>query len=156
MGSAVCELLWISYLLKDFNISVSSPISLHCDNQVAIHITVNHIFHERTKHLDIDCHIVRYRYKLGLISPIHVSSSHQLKNIFTKLLSLAKHHIPISKLGPQQPPTCREGMLRLPNSWLILLEISYCSYLISFLFIWLVGSSFFLFLAFYSIYLDSI
>ncbi|KAL0387558.1 UNVERIFIED_CONTAM: putative mitochondrial protein [Sesamum radiatum] len=50
MGSTVCELLWISYLLGEFAIAVDSPIPFHYDNKAAIHITRNPIFHERTKH----------------------------------------------------------------------------------------------------------
>ncbi|KAL0375673.1 UNVERIFIED_CONTAM: putative mitochondrial protein [Sesamum calycinum] len=50
MGSTVCELLWINYLLGEFAIAVDSPIPFHCDNKAAIHITRNPIFHERTKH----------------------------------------------------------------------------------------------------------
>ncbi|KAL0412091.1 UNVERIFIED_CONTAM: Retrovirus-related Pol polyprotein from transposon RE2 [Sesamum latifolium] len=59
MASTVCELIWISYSLDDFGITLHSLIPFHCDNKAAIHITENPVFHERTKHLDIDCHIVR-------------------------------------------------------------------------------------------------
>lgn len=48
-----------SYLLHDLHISVSLPISVIYDNQVAIHTASNPIFHEGTKHLGIDCHLVR-------------------------------------------------------------------------------------------------
>ncbi|KAL0416267.1 UNVERIFIED_CONTAM: Retrovirus-related Pol polyprotein from transposon RE2 [Sesamum latifolium] len=57
MGSTVCELLWIGYILGEFGISLDSPIPFHCDNKAAIHITENLVFHERTKHLNIDCHL---------------------------------------------------------------------------------------------------
>ncbi|KAL0428225.1 UNVERIFIED_CONTAM: Retrovirus-related Pol polyprotein from transposon RE2 [Sesamum latifolium] len=67
MTSIVCELLWISYILGDF-VTVSSPIPFHCDNKAAFHITENPVFHERTKHLDIDCHIVRDRLSMVLFS----------------------------------------------------------------------------------------
>ncbi|KAL0353607.1 UNVERIFIED_CONTAM: Retrovirus-related Pol polyprotein from transposon RE2 [Sesamum angustifolium] len=49
MASTVCELLWITYLLCDFGVSVSLPIPFWCDNQAALHITANPVFHERTK-----------------------------------------------------------------------------------------------------------
>ena len=48
------------------------------------------MFHERTKHLDIDYHIIRDRYKQRFITPIHVSSSNQIAGVLTKPLSSAQ------------------------------------------------------------------
>ncbi|KAL0317462.1 UNVERIFIED_CONTAM: Retrovirus-related Pol polyprotein from transposon RE2 [Sesamum angustifolium] len=67
MVVVICEIRWISFLLCDFGISVSLPVVLHCDNKAAMHITVNPIFHDCIKHIEIDCH-VRNAYKEGLIS----------------------------------------------------------------------------------------
>ncbi|KAL0355474.1 UNVERIFIED_CONTAM: Retrovirus-related Pol polyprotein from transposon TNT 1-94 [Sesamum radiatum] len=47
MAAAVCELQWITYLLQDFQIVVSTLIPFWYDNQAAIHITANPVFHER-------------------------------------------------------------------------------------------------------------
>jgi len=58
LASATCELQWILYLLKDLNIQSSKLPVLFCDNQSALHIAANPIFHEPTKHLEIDCHLV--------------------------------------------------------------------------------------------------
>lgn len=86
IGSAVSELLWISYLLKDLSITIELPITIWCDNKVAIQITKNSIFHECTKHLEVDCHFLRHHFKAGFIKPVHVSTTHQVVDIFTKAL----------------------------------------------------------------------
>ncbi|KAK4406698.1 Copia protein [Sesamum angolense] len=99
MGSTVCELLSINYILQEFDIFVSSPIPFHCDNKDAIRITENPVFHERTKHLDIDCHLVRDYFKRGLILPCHILSAQQVADLFTKALPAAPFCRLLSKLG---------------------------------------------------------
>ncbi|KAL0385511.1 UNVERIFIED_CONTAM: Copia protein [Sesamum radiatum] len=99
MASAVCELQWVSYILTDFRVPIATPIPFWCDNQAALHITANPVFHERTKHLDIDCHVVRDQYKAGFILPSFVSSKFQLADIFTKSLPRALFTSLLSKLG---------------------------------------------------------
>ncbi|KAL2228577.1 UNVERIFIED_CONTAM: Retrovirus-related Pol polyprotein from transposon RE2 [Sesamum indicum] len=104
MATSVCELQWISFLLKDFQISVSTPIPFWCDNQAALHITANPVFHERTKHLDIDCHVVRDKYKEGFILPSFISNNLQVADVFTKSLPSAAFLKFMSKLGLLRPP----------------------------------------------------
>ncbi|KAL0360716.1 UNVERIFIED_CONTAM: Retrovirus-related Pol polyprotein from transposon RE1 [Sesamum radiatum] len=99
MGATVCELLWISYLLRDFGVPLHVPIPLFCDNKAALHITANPVFHERTKHLDIDCHIVRNQYKLGFIAPSFVRGKEQVADIFTKSLPASSFLFLLSKLA---------------------------------------------------------
>ena len=78
LAFTVCELLWISYILRDFDITVSLPILISCDNQAALHIVANPIFHERTKHLDIDSPLTysfssssgRFVYQGYIYSPV--------------------------------------------------------------------------------------
>ena len=59
MASATCELQWLLYLLRDLHVQCVKLPVLYCDNQSAMHIAANPVFHERTKHVEIDCHIVR-------------------------------------------------------------------------------------------------
>ncbi|KAK4400316.1 Retrovirus-related Pol polyprotein from transposon RE1 [Sesamum angolense] len=99
MASTVCELLWLSYLLRDFCIPVQQPIPFWCDDKAALHIPANPVFHERTKHLDIDCHLVCDQFKLGFISPSHISGSDQLADLFTKALPSPVFSRLLSKLG---------------------------------------------------------
>ncbi|KAK4411815.1 Retrovirus-related Pol polyprotein from transposon RE1 [Sesamum angolense] len=99
MATTVCELLWITYILKDFQVPLTTPVPFWCDNQAALHITANPVFHERTKHLDIDCHIVRDQYKAGFISPRYIAGHLQPADAFTKILPVAAFTQSSVKLG---------------------------------------------------------
>ncbi|RDX96987.1 putative ribonuclease H protein, partial [Mucuna pruriens] len=56
MASATCKLIWVKQLIQELKFTDVQPMKLYCDNQVALHIVSNLVFHERTKHIEIDCH----------------------------------------------------------------------------------------------------
>ena len=79
--------MWIRQLLMEVDIKTSVPAKLWCDNQFVMHIASNPVFHERTKHIEIDYHFIREKIQLGLISIVYVETGEQLGDIFTKPLS---------------------------------------------------------------------
>lgn len=99
LSVATGELLWISYVLLFLGVPVVLPIPLYCDNATAIKLTQNPVCHERTKHLDIDCHFIPHHYRTGFVAPTSVSSRLQVADLFTKSVTPQNFKQNCSKLS---------------------------------------------------------
>lgn len=99
MADATCELIWLMTLLQEMHRSPVAPTTLFCDNQSALYIASNPVYHERTKHVEIDCHVVRERLQSGFLKTLHVRSELQLADILTKAVQPALFKSLIGKIG---------------------------------------------------------
>jgi hypothetical protein len=99
LASLACELQWLKFLLDDLHIRAPSHFLVYSDSQSAIQIAKHSTFHERTKHIEVDCHFIRLKVQQGLILLFHVSSANQLADCFTKALLPAAFREGVSKLG---------------------------------------------------------
>lgn len=75
LASTVAELIWLDGLFKELDVVIQLPISLHCDSKSTIQIDANLVFHERTKHINIDCHFIREKVLEGLVNIQSLPSS---------------------------------------------------------------------------------
>lgn len=99
MASTVCEVLWLRWLLQDLWMKQTSATPLMCDNKAARHIAVNPVYHERTKHVEIDCYFVRERVNNGDLKTCAIRSEHQVADIVTKALGVDRYRFLHDKLG---------------------------------------------------------
>ncbi|KAK9062929.1 hypothetical protein SSX86_003558 [Deinandra increscens subsp. villosa] len=99
MAQTTCELVWVRNLLGEIGFKQNKPMNLWCDNEAAIHIANNPVFHERTKHIEVDCHFTREKLEDGTIATPHVRSGEQLADVFTKALPGSRISYICNKLG---------------------------------------------------------
>ena len=79
-------------------VSHSGATVLHCDNRSAIFIAHNDVFHDRTKHIEIDCHFIRQHVVRGTVHLLPISSADQPADIFTKSLLPGRFDALVTKL----------------------------------------------------------
>ena len=99
MVLTTCELVWLKHLLQELNLGDKRPMQLLCDNKSALDISSNPVFHERTKHIEVDCHFIREKITSGCIATQFVNSKDQLADVFTKALRSPRIEEICCKLG---------------------------------------------------------
>lgn len=98
LAVATCEIQWLLYLMDDQHIKSTMTPLIYCDSQTALHVLSNLVFRERTKHLEIDCHIVRERQRKGVMKLLRVKSKDQLVEFFSKALHPQPFNYLLAKL----------------------------------------------------------
>ncbi|XP_019256359.1 PREDICTED: uncharacterized protein LOC109234752 [Nicotiana attenuata] len=104
MRRVTAEITWLVRLLVDLFV----PPTL-----AAIYIARNLVFHERTKHVELDCHFIRQQYLSGLITLSFLPSKLQLADLFTKPLTGVSHHQILPKLGVFSSPSNLRGDVKM-------------------------------------------
>jgi len=99
MASLMCELIWVKQFLQELNLCEIQTMKMYCDNQAALHIASNLVFHERTKHIEIDCHFVQEKLMTKEICTKFVRSNDQLAYLLIKSLRGPQIEFICSKLG---------------------------------------------------------
>lgn len=109
MATASAEVVWVIRLLDELGIHNLKLVTLNCDNMSALHIANNPVFHERTKHIEVDCHFTRDKVMEGLLQLTYLPTQSQIADVFTKILPSAQFQQLLSKLGMHTPPKFEMG-----------------------------------------------
>jgi Fe2+ transport system protein B len=88
MASTCYEITWLKHLLTNLNVMYPQSIKLYCDNKAIIHIALNLVFHEKKKHIEIDCHLIREQLEAQII-----------QTFYSKALGTTQFIISFGKLG---------------------------------------------------------
>ena len=99
----VKEALWLKGLVGEFGVK-HDKVELFCDNQSAIHLSKNSMFHERTKHIDIRLHYIRDVIASGAVVVEKVHTDENPADMATKVVTGIKFRkccdlIHVTKVG---------------------------------------------------------
>jgi hypothetical protein len=85
--TAVCQGIWLARLLAELKGEEEArPFSLKIDNQSAVQLSRNPVFHERSKHIDTRYHFIRQCVEEGRVTVEQVNTNNQLADIMMKPL----------------------------------------------------------------------
>ena len=94
MTHATCEMMWLKSLLWELGFSVDGVMSMYyilhtmySDSQALIYVASNLVFHEKTKHIEMDFHFFRDAVSQRLISILFIPSSEELANLYKTCFS---------------------------------------------------------------------
>ena len=60
MSSTCLKIVWLQGLLRELCFPHITPTPLHANNTGVIQSANNLVFHERTKHIEVDCHYIPF------------------------------------------------------------------------------------------------
>ncbi|GKE92572.1 ribonuclease H-like domain-containing protein, partial [Tanacetum coccineum] len=74
VANVVAEAAWIRNLLLELHAPLTTATLVYCDNVSVVYLSINPVQHQRTKHIEIDIHFVRYYVASGQVYVLHVPS----------------------------------------------------------------------------------
>ncbi|WVZ85197.1 hypothetical protein U9M48_032147 [Paspalum notatum var. saurae] len=89
VANGVAEASWLRQLLAELHSPLAKSTLVYCDNVSAVYLSTNPVQHQRTKHVEIDLHFVRDRVAISDVRVLHVPTTSQFADIFTKGLPSA-------------------------------------------------------------------
>jgi hypothetical protein len=84
VANGVAEASWLRQLLHELHVPLRRATLVYCDNISAVYMSSNPVQHQRTKHIEIDLHFVREKVAMGVVRVLHVPTTSQFADIFTK------------------------------------------------------------------------
>uniref|UniRef100_A0A3Q7ITP7 Reverse transcriptase Ty1/copia-type domain-containing protein n=1 Tax=Solanum lycopersicum TaxID=4081 RepID=A0A3Q7ITP7_SOLLC len=99
MANFVAEVVWIVSLFKELGEEIETSVIVHSDSKSTIQIATNPLNHERTKHIELDCHFIREKIQKGVIETRHLSTKEQIADLLTKGLGRSKYEYLLSMFG---------------------------------------------------------
>ncbi|GJS53037.1 ribonuclease H-like domain-containing protein [Tanacetum coccineum] len=81
MASTTRRIIWLGNLLHSLGLKNLHPVEVLCDRNSAIRIAANPVFHEKTKHFELDVHLIRDKILVGVIKTVKVHKNCKAESV---------------------------------------------------------------------------
>ncbi|RVW95066.1 Retrovirus-related Pol polyprotein from transposon RE1 [Vitis vinifera] len=98
-NATVNQAIWIRKILADLHMKQNEPTQIHVDNQAAIAISNDSVFHGKTKHFKIKLYHLREEQKHGEVKLLYCKTEDQIADVLTKALPKARFETLRGKIG---------------------------------------------------------
>ena len=105
--AAAQQALWLRNLFSEVLKQKPTAVTLFVDNNSAIALMKNAVFHGRSKHIEIKYHFIRECIERGEIIVKRVSTNEQKADALTKALPMAKLTVMRHLLGVRDLGACQ-------------------------------------------------
>ncbi|GJU98287.1 hypothetical protein Tco_1327558 [Tanacetum coccineum] len=98
-ASSCCgQVLWIQNQLLDYGYNFMHT-KIYIDNEITIFIVKNHVFHSKTKHIEIRHHFIRYSNEKKQIQIIKIHTDKNVTDLLKKVFDVSRFQYLIASIG---------------------------------------------------------
>jgi histone deacetylase 1/2 len=111
VANATAKIIWVQGLLQELGVYLKQAPTLWCDNLDATYLSMNLVFHARTKHIEVDYHFVRECVAHKALDIRFISTHDQLADVLTEPLATQSFVKFRDNLNMSLPCSDRGGVL---------------------------------------------
>ncbi|GJU29005.1 hypothetical protein Tco_1172594 [Tanacetum coccineum] len=92
------QVLWIQNQILDYGFNFMQ-IKIHVDNESAICVVKNHVYHSKTKHIETRHHFIRDFYEKRQIEMVKIHIDHNVADLLTKAFDVSRFNFLVANIG---------------------------------------------------------
>ncbi|GJZ56219.1 putative ribonuclease H-like domain-containing protein [Tanacetum coccineum] len=92
------QVLWIQNQMLDYGFNFMQT-KIHVDNESAICVVKNPVYHSKTKHIEIRHHFIRDSYEKRLIEMVKIHTDHNVADLLTKAFDVSRFNFLVASIG---------------------------------------------------------
>ncbi|GJR06538.1 putative ribonuclease H-like domain-containing protein [Tanacetum coccineum] len=109
------QVLWIQNQMLDYRYNFMKT-KIHVDNESVICVIKNHVYHSKTKHIEIRHYFIRDSYEKRLIEMVKIHTDHNVAILLTKAFDASRFNFLVASIGMLNLQIKRGRDTKIPQS----------------------------------------